>query len=318
MSSLVKGLRRQTVRGLSSSPASDVNLRQHEINSVGSSIELEALPEAIEVEKKVEFSDAEAVRTFEAKIQAAGGSVVKNLSFVDCYYDTDQLILTRNDHFLRDRDGTWELKVPRKHSSAAGSVYAEVEGTSLITAYFEDVFPRNVDEKVLLPFQGDEEVRARGLTIEDDENDHDGGGDGGDRGGGGGNLDMATTDTSGEFESVVSTSDLKIGLDSTKSSSENQLKPFIEFATHRRRWNLEGMSIDVDEASFGTCLAEFELMVESEDQVPKALERIESAMMKLGVVGVKNQDSASKFVKFIRLDSELLQRTMKYAPAILV
>ena len=61
----------------------------------------------------------------------------------------------------------------------------------------------------------------QGLTIEDDENDHDGGGDGGDRGGGGGNLDMATTDTSGEFESVVSTSDLKIGR-LTKSSSENQ------------------------------------------------------------------------------------------------
>ena len=43
------------MRGLSSSQHPMSQLRQHEINSVGSSIELEALPEAIEVEKKVEF-----------------------------------------------------------------------------------------------------------------------------------------------------------------------------------------------------------------------------------------------------------------------
>jgi len=43
------------------------------------------------------------------------------------------------------------------------------------------------------------------------------------------------------------------------------LAPFVEFTTIRRRWvlDLNGtvFNVDVDEASFGCCIAEFELMV---------------------------------------------------------
>lgn len=43
------------------------------------------------------------------------------------------------------------------------------------------------------------------------------------------------------------------------------LAPFVEFTTLRRRWVLDingtVFHVDVDEASFGCCIAEFELMV---------------------------------------------------------
>jgi hypothetical protein len=43
------------------------------------------------------------------------------------------------------------------------------------------------------------------------------------------------------------------------------LAPFVEFTTTRRRWKLHingcAFNVDVDEASFGCCIAEFELMV---------------------------------------------------------
>ena len=43
------------------------------------------------------------------------------------------------------------------------------------------------------------------------------------------------------------------------------LAPFVEFTTTRRRWILDIngclFNVDVDKASFGCCVAEFELMV---------------------------------------------------------
>jgi hypothetical protein len=51
--------------------------------------------------------------------------------------------------------------------------------------------------------------------------------------------------------------------------------------------------------------------------VAAALASIDSACVSLGVVGAAHQDSASKFVKFIRRDPALLIRTQAYAPAVL-
>lgn len=54
-----------------------------------------------------------------------------------------------------------------------------------------------------------------------------------------------------------------------------------------------------------------------EASVAAALASIDSACVSLGVVGAAHQDSASKFVKFIRRDPALLIRTQAYAPAVL-
>ncbi len=39
-------------------------------------------------------------------------SFIKELSFVDVYYDTPDYALSKDDIWLRQRDSTWELKVP--------------------------------------------------------------------------------------------------------------------------------------------------------------------------------------------------------------
>ena len=93
------------------------------------------------------------MRSFEANILAEGGVLVKELSYVDCYYDSEALQLTRTDHFLRTRNDLWELKVPRRESGKAASVYEEIEGEGLIGQYFGQRYPHG---KVLMPWLGND------------------------------------------------------------------------------------------------------------------------------------------------------------------
>jgi len=242
-----------------------------------------AVVEDIEVEKKVELESPAELEAFEHKVQSAGGVLAKSLAFTDCYYDSEDLILTRTDHFLRDRDGVWELKVPRPQNGAAGSVYEEIVGKELIAQFFHGRYSHG---NVVLPFEEDADV----LEFGDAES-----GDG-----------------------PASPADV------APPSPPFELTPFVSFTTKRRKWKLEWQgdhfSIDVDEASFGCIVAEFELMVKGyggEAAVVNALAKIERACDQLGVVGAPNQDAASKFVKCITLDEGLLQRTRTHAPAVL-
>lgn len=52
--------------------------------------------------------------------------------------------------------------------------------------------------------------------------------------------------------------------------------------------------------------------------IERSLACIDSALNHLGVAGAPSQDSASKFVKFIQRDPELLRRTQLFAPAVLL
>jgi len=174
----------------------------------------------IEVETKIELADVAAMRAFEVRIVEVGGSLVKEASYFDIYVDSDDLQLTRTDHFLRNRNGNWELKVPRRQNGKASSVYEEIEGEALIGAYFAKRYPhRNVQLPWLLEGSNSEESEAPSSP-----------------GSGGG---------------MVAASGL--------------LSPFVEFGTLRRRYRIEyggsALSVDVDESSFGCCVAEIELMV---------------------------------------------------------
>lgn len=113
---------------------------------------LSSVRENIEVEKKVDLEDISALHLFEDKVKAAGGFLKKEKCFTDCYYDSMDLLLTRTDHYLRDRDGIWELKIPCVENNTHTSVYQELEGPDDIAKYFLETFPHG---KIELPFENE-------------------------------------------------------------------------------------------------------------------------------------------------------------------
>ncbi|XP_030065484.1 thiamine-triphosphatase [Microcaecilia unicolor] len=74
-------------------------------------------PAVLEVERKFTYkSDVEDV------LQALGATLQGQLLFRDTYYDTMDLRLTLCDHWLRNRQGSWEFKLPfSPHESGRSS-----------------------------------------------------------------------------------------------------------------------------------------------------------------------------------------------------
>jgi adenylate cyclase class IV len=199
-----------------SSPASAGDLQKLSSSfprsSSNNSLSSFKIKENIEVEKKVELSDLAALHAFENKVKEAGGRLKKEKCFTDCYYDSADLLLTRTDHYLRDRDGVWELKVPCPESSTHTSVYQELEGPEDIAQYFAEEYPHG---SVELPF-----VEKLG------------------------NKDR----TEGE-EELSPISPTAVADATSVQDLVSVLSPFVAFTTKRRQWELfmrdETFSIDV-------------------------------------------------------------------------
>ena len=86
-----------------------------------------AQPPAIEVERKFLLPvDADSLEALRRRIVAKGGALIKRISFEDSYFDSPSYSLTLGDHWLRQRDGAWELKVPGRHVGGT-AVYTELE-----------------------------------------------------------------------------------------------------------------------------------------------------------------------------------------------
>mmetsp|Transcript_60444 Transcript_60444/g.118462 ORF Transcript_60444/g.118462 Transcript_60444/m.118462 type:complete len:362 (+) Transcript_60444:133-1218(+) len=359
---------------LFSSPASAVDLRKGSTLYPSSQLEGNSPTSNIEVEKKVELEGPEAVAAFEQTIARKGGELLKSMVFTDVYWDSEELALTSADHFLRTRDGAWELKVPRPQNGNSASVYEEIEGSRPVSRYFQTRWLRRGGKPLALPFHQDDD----GFDDDDDDGDDGSNDNDGDTGGGGFLLDPQHVPAAYAPPAMMGVGMAAAAEEescSTSSSSAVQLSPFVEFTTARRRWKIqldgEDFSIDVDEASFGCCVAEIELMVKvqptnpqplppppssqqsssslsspsahenlensnndaggssdesaaaaaiaaaDDSSVSQAVALVEQACASLGVVGAPNQDRASKFVKFILLDPALVERTLKFAPAIL-
>src|SRR3990167_7926273 len=72
----------------------------------------------IEVEKKFSLSEAEKRRLTE------GAEFLGERIMRDVYYDSPDWSLTTKDIWLRERNGAWELKLPR-HAQSASKRYAD-------------------------------------------------------------------------------------------------------------------------------------------------------------------------------------------------
>ncbi|XP_070574200.1 thiamine-triphosphatase-like isoform X2 [Ptychodera flava] len=83
----------------------------------------------IEVERKFTITEDS-----ERKLQEVGASCLQQKSFEDSYYDTDTYELTLKDHWLRQREGQWELKSPpeQRDTESKTAQYAESIATDEI------------------------------------------------------------------------------------------------------------------------------------------------------------------------------------------
>lgn len=103
-------------------------------NSVVTSVamgktDFSAVLNVVEVEKRFPF-DAET----EDKLIAAGANVLSHKSIKDTYLDTSDYCLTSADHWLRRRNGKWQLKYPSpiQMSENSAAEYVECEDEDAI------------------------------------------------------------------------------------------------------------------------------------------------------------------------------------------
>lgn len=163
----------------------------------------------IEVERKF------AVRpSCEEALVRLGASLATSRAFTDAYFDNGAYELTLRDHWLRQRDGAWQLKFPpatRTREHVVTRQYAELAE------------PAAILERLRRTFGG-----------------HDG-----------------------------------------AASVEDWLRRrgcerFAAFTTCRKVYVLKEMRVDLDVADFGYSVGEVELVVQSEGDVPEAVERVDS------------------------------------------
>ena len=90
----------------------------------------------IEIEKKFILTDAQRKKMLE------NAEFLGEKTFTDVYYDTPEYTLTKNDIWLRTRNGKFELKLPlQKNGYGLTNQYHEIEGEEKIRQIF-GIVPR--------------------------------------------------------------------------------------------------------------------------------------------------------------------------------
>lgn len=200
---------------------------------------------AIEVEQKFLFGPS----TIE-KLAELGAILEGRVSFRDSYYDVPDWCLTREDHWLREREGVgWELKCPpdvgvvgSKETPCAAETDnhpsapvlrppRDTRSSHAATPYREVTSPQNIV------------TRLCGL------------------------LDRVP----GQNWTCVN-----------KAVEELGLEVFASFVTTRHKYRTGDLHVDLDEVDFGYAVGEVEAMVRQLEDVPEALEKIQKFCRQLG------------------------------------
>jgi thiamine-triphosphatase len=200
------------------------------------------------------------------RVESLGGTEVAAFTFADSYWDTADCALCRQDTWLRQRAGRWELKIPgggtgsRDRSGGETTVFREVVGETAVL--------RELD--MLLPHLRLTSRSAAGDPAE-------------------------AADASSD---AAETHACLRGLSSSLEAAG--LYPFAEFGTSRLKLKLPGgVSVDADMASFGHSVLEIEMLVSDLDEVPATLERIESVAADIGLTPLEPGDGG-KLMTYIR------------------
>jgi adenylate cyclase class IV len=178
----------------------------------------------IEVEKKFILSAGD-----EQKL-TTGATFVKEVEMADVYYDTGENALTRKDTWFRERNGSWELKVPMNTGPS---------GERVADQYRE--------------LTDDAEIAG------------------------------------------------KLGLDPSLPLRDELAKHgygiVAPLVTKRRKYTRDGFTIDIDSIDFGYEIAEIEALVEAEDQIEPAVQRIIAFATSLGLATAPVRGKVLEYIR---------------------
>ncbi|XP_046880413.1 thiamine-triphosphatase [Hypomesus transpacificus] len=206
---------------------------------------------SVEVERKF-VCDAD----IQKRLEEVGAVCIGQCEFQDRYYDSADFHLTLRNVWLRCRQGSWELKYP---------TVTELEdrgGASLCSRYVEVTNLPQIQLKVremMSESDNEPEVKEGGCA----SNTHPVHGD------------RACT---GANESSPA---------DHAWLAELKLVCFANYTTVRRSFGFkeEGVRVDLDQADFGYCVGEIEVIVPEGEDTQPALKTIRNTAQKLGLSG---------------------------------
>ncbi|KAL6462927.1 hypothetical protein MHYP_G00293490 [Metynnis hypsauchen] len=182
------------------------------------------------------------------KLKDIRAECIGQYHFKDQYYDSTDFALTMEDFWLRRREGSWELKCP-----AASRTNPEKKADALCTNYREVTDLPQIKAEVRKVMK-----RCTGASEDPSEREQ--------------------MDGYAEDDSWLQ--DLK-------------LVCFAEYTTLRCSYVLESdggegrVRVDLDQADFGYCVGEIEVLVSEGDDMQSAQQRIQKTAEKLGLGGEK-------------------------------
>ncbi len=173
--------------------------------------------------------------------------------FRDQYFDSPDFILTLKDFWLRCREGLWELKSP-----AVSGTTPDDDTETLCTRY------REITTLPLIQSEVSRIIREH--TAEGSE---------------------SNSSQREQIDKVSENEDTEIcSADDTKWLNDLNLVCFAEFKTERCSYTLEreagAVRVDLDQADFGYCVGEIEVLVPEGCDMNAALQRITGIAVELG------------------------------------
>ncbi|XP_026879749.1 thiamine-triphosphatase isoform X2 [Electrophorus electricus] len=185
--------------------------------------------------------------------------------FKDQYFDLEDFTLTLRDFWLRKREGHWELKCP-----ASSLTEPEQRAEAMCTNYREVMDLAHIKAEIM------------GII----EN------------------------CPGAVEDILDSSQMnQLNSDSKEEMwlKELKLQCFAEYTTTRCSYVLDDgeegrVRVDLDQADFGYCVGEIEVLVSEGGNMQSAMQRIEMTAEKLGLAGEKIQGKMHVFLQRYRPD----------------
>ncbi|XP_035268698.1 thiamine-triphosphatase isoform X1 [Anguilla anguilla] len=241
------------------------------------------------------------------KLRDIGAVCVGQCRFQDQYFDSPDFSLTLNDVWLRCRQGCWELKCPamekmqgweEDQAERLCTRYREITILPEIIAKVREVMKEKCEEQngLINPLaekeykesdkQGPKEEKGRPETSReiDQKNPVT-------------SLDKKPLNPRADVEKCIAAGIEHSNQCCAESSSdlswlrEMNLAPFAKFTTERCSFSLTeegeegGIHVDLDQADFGYCVGEIEVLVPDGKEVQSALHKIQRTAERLGLAG---------------------------------